>query len=130
MAELIELKSFSDSRGSLSVLEDFQIPFTIKRFFYIYDVDTSARGGHRHIATRQAAICLKGVCKIYCNNGRGQQAVYVMDTPAKCLLLEPEDWHQMFDFTPGTILLIAASTNFNQNDYVFEPYAGDTFLRP
>ena len=81
MAELIELKSFSDSRGSLSVLEDFQIPFTIKRFFYIYDVDTSARGGHRHITTRQAAICINGSCKIYCNNGKGHQTVYSMDTP-------------------------------------------------
>lgn len=82
MAELIELKSFSDSRGSLSVPEDFQIPFTIKRFFYIYDVDTSVRGCHRHIATRQAAICIKGGCKIYCNNGKGHQAVYSTNIPA------------------------------------------------
>ncbi|HLP53259.1 MAG TPA: FdtA/QdtA family cupin domain-containing protein [Chitinophagales bacterium] len=125
MAKLIELKSFSDKRGSLSVLEDFQIPFTIKRFFYIYDVDDSVRGGHRHQNTFQAAICIKGACKIYTNNGRGECLVFDLNTPARCLLLEPTDWHQMFDFTRGAILLVAASSNFDVNDYVFDKYEED-----
>ncbi len=127
MAVLLELKSFSDSRGSLSVLEDFQIPFQIKRFFYIYNVDNSNRGGHRHIQTLQAAICLKGNCKIYSNDGKGQKKVWNMDSPRKCLLLEPNDWHVMFDFTNDAILLVAANTNFNQSDYIFERYPDDTF---
>ena len=57
MPKLIEIKSFKDDRGSLTVLED-NIPFDIKRVFYIYDVDNSIRGNHRHHKTIQAAIDL------------------------------------------------------------------------
>ncbi len=127
MAGLIELNTFAKNNGSLSVLEDFQIPFKIRRFFYIYDADNSYRGGHRHKNTYQAAICLKGSCRIYNNNGTGQKEIFHLDAPEKCLLIAPEDWHVMFDFTPDAILLVVASTNFDEKDYIFEKYDGDTF---
>jgi hypothetical protein len=127
MARLIELKTFARNNGSLSVMEDFQIPFAIKRFFYIYHADHSYRGGHRHKNTIQAAICMNGSCKIYNNNGAGKKEIITLDAPDQCLLLEPEDWHAMFDFTGDAILLIVASTNFDENDYIFEKYEGDTF---
>ena len=63
MAEIIRLRTFTDQRGSLSVVED-EIPFPIRRVFYIYDVDDSVRGGHRHKKTIQAAICVKGSGRI------------------------------------------------------------------
>ena len=59
MAELIDLKTYTDRRGNLTVIEKV-IPFDIKRIFYIYGVDDSVRGGHRHHKTVQAAICLHG----------------------------------------------------------------------
>ena len=68
MAQIIDLKTFTDKRGNLTVIEKV-IPFDIKRVFYIYGVDDSKRGGHRHHKTRQAAICIKGACTIYNNNG-------------------------------------------------------------
>ena len=55
MAHIIHLKTFSEKRGNLSVIEN-EIPFDIKRIFYIYGVDDSVRGGHRHKTTVQAAI--------------------------------------------------------------------------
>jgi hypothetical protein len=58
MAELTDLKTFTDKRGNLTVIERI-IPFDVKRIFYIYGVDESVRGGHRHKTTVQAAICLK-----------------------------------------------------------------------
>ena len=61
MAELIDLKTYTDRRGNLTVIEKV-IPFDIKRIFYIYGVDDSVRGGHRHHKTVQAAICLQGHC--------------------------------------------------------------------
>lgn len=127
MAKLIALSTFSGANGSLSVLEDFQIPFAIKRFFYIYHVDDSYRGGHRHRNTFQAAICLTGSCQIYNNNGAGQTEVLFLDAPNKCLLLDPDDWHVMFDFSKDAILLVATSTNFDENDYIYEKYEGETF---
>ena len=61
MAYEIDLKTFTDKRGNLTVIEK-TIPFQIKRIFYIYGVDDSVRGGHRHHKTVQAAICLQGTC--------------------------------------------------------------------
>ena len=120
MARLIDLKTHTDKRGNLTVIEKV-IPFDIKRIFYIYGVDDSVRGGHRHHKTIQAAICLKGHCTIRNNNGKGE-AEFVLDHPGKCLILEPEDWHQMSNFSRDAILMVLASEYFAQEDYIYEPY--------
>jgi len=120
MARLLDLKTFTDDRGNLTVIEKV-IPFDIKRIFYIYGVNDSKRGGHRHKTTRQAAICLKGSCSIYNNDGK-KEDVFNLDFPNKCLLLEPHDWHTMDNFTPDAILMVLASEYFDPGDYIYEPY--------
>ena len=120
MAKLIDLKTFTDVRGNLTVVERI-IPFDIKRIFYIYGVDSSMRGGHRHKTTIQAAICLKGSCTIYNNNGT-KEDVFILDSPSKCLIIDPEDWHTMDNFSQDAILMVLASEYFDQNDYIFENY--------
>ena len=120
MANLLDLITFTDNRGNLTVIEKV-IPFEIKRIFYIYGVDNSIRGGHRHIKTRQAAICLKGKCVVKNNNGY-EKHEFLLNTPSKCLLLEPEDWHTMEQFTEDAILMVLASEEYNEADYIFEPY--------
>jgi hypothetical protein len=120
MAHLINLKTFTDSRGNLTVIEKI-IPFDIKRLFYIYGVDSSVRGGHRHVKTIQAAICLKGRCAIYNNDGFKEER-FLLDTPAKCLILKPEDWHEMYDFSPDAILMVLASEHFDEKDYIRDRY--------
>jgi dTDP-4-dehydrorhamnose 3,5-epimerase-like enzyme len=120
MAHLINLKTFTDERGNLTVIEKI-IPFDIKRIFYIYGVDGSVRGGHRHNKTIQAAICLKGSCRITNNNGTIAET-YLLDTPSKCLIIKPEDWHQMSDFTADAILMVLASEYFSTEDYIYEIY--------
>jgi hypothetical protein len=120
MAYLIDLKTFTDIRGNLTVIENV-LPFQIKRVFYIYGVDDSARGGHRHHETIQAAICIKGECKIFNNNGRIKE-VFHLNEPSVCLMLEPRDWHQMFDFSKDAILMVLASETFDENDYIFQEY--------
>ena len=121
MAYLIDLKSFTDNRGNLTVIEK-TVPFDIKRIFYIYGVDGSSRGGHRHKKTMQAAICIQGSCYINNNNGI-VGATFVLNRPDKCLIIEPDDWHTMTQFSPDAILMILASEYFDENDYIFEPYA-------
>jgi hypothetical protein len=120
LAHLIDLKTFTDVRGNLTVIERV-IPFDIKRIFYIYGVDDSVRGGHRHHKTVQAAICLTGSCKIINNNGLEQQE-FILDSADQCLILNPEDWHQMHEFTPNAILMVLASEFFDQHDYIYESY--------
>ena len=120
MAYTIDLKTFTDARGNLTVIENV-LPFPIKRIFYIYGVDYSERGSHRHHKTIQAAICIKGRCRIYNNDGRTEKTFY-LNTPSKCLILRPEDWHKMFNFTKNAILMVLASENFDEKDYIFEKY--------
>jgi dTDP-4-dehydrorhamnose 3,5-epimerase-like enzyme len=120
MANLIDLKTFTDKRGNLTVIEKV-IPFDIKRIFYIYGVDQSVRGGHRHKKTIQAAICIQGSCRINNNNGQKQES-FALDTPSKCLILQPEDWHTMSEFTPDAILMVLASEYFDSNDYIYDNY--------
>jgi dTDP-4-dehydrorhamnose 3,5-epimerase-like enzyme len=120
MAYLIDLKTFIDKRGNLTVIEK-TIPFEIKRIFYIYGVDDSLRGGHRHKTTIQAAICLRGSCRIYNNDGEVENYC-VLDKPSKCLILETSDWHTMDEFSPDAILMVLASEYFDQQDYIFESY--------
>lgn len=120
MAHLIDLKTFTDKRGNLTVIEE-AIPFDIKRIFYIYGVDESVRGGHRHKTTIQAAICIQGKCTISNNNNIISED-FILDSPSKCLILNPEDWHQMYAFSPDAILMVLASTPFDEGDYIYQPY--------
>ena len=120
MAQLINLKTFTDKRGNLTVIEKV-IPFDIKRLFYIYGVDSSVRGGHRHHKTIQAAISLKGSCTIYNNDGK-EENIFVLDSPSKCLIIEPKDWHKMYDFTLDAILMVLASEYFDDHDYIYQEY--------
>ena len=124
MAKLISLKTFTDQRGNLTVI-DRVLPFSIERVFYIYGVDDSRRGGHRHHITRQAAICIKGNCTIYNNNGIIEET-FELNSPDRCLLLEPEDWHVMYNFSPDAILMVFASHPFDDEDYIYEPYLSES----
>lgn len=120
MAHFISLKTFTDKRGNLTVIEKV-IPFDIKRIFYIYGVDDSVRGGHRHVKTIQAAICIKGSCVIASNDSQTKEQ-FVLNSPDKCLILEPKDWHQMHSFTEDAILMVLASEHFDPKDYIYDNY--------
>ena len=121
MARIIDLKTYTDERGNLTVIERI-LPFDIKRIFYIYGVDSSVRGGHRHRTTVQAAICLRGSCIIY-NDDNQRQEEFALLAPHQCLILEPSDWHQMYRFSPDAILMVLASEYFHQQDYIYERYS-------
>ena len=118
MAYFIKLKTFSDFRGSLTVIEKI-LPFDIKRVYYIYDIDNSERGHHAHKKTIQALIMLKGSCDVFV--GKTQESTkYKIDSPSKCLLLDPEDFHWMSNFSKNAVLLVLASEEFDKEDYIYE----------
>ena len=120
MFKLLNLQTIKDDRGILTVI-DKVLPFPIARVFYIYKVNNSERGGHRHIKTRQAAICITGRCDIHMDNGIYKEN-FILDSPDKCIIIEPEDWHTMSNFTPDAILLVFASEPFKKEDYIYEKY--------
>jgi len=122
MAYLIDIKTIADERGSLTVVEDRQLPFQIKRSFYLHDLKPNEqRGKHRHKKTIQAMICLQGSCKVYNHDGQKEE-LFTLDSPSKCLILEPKDWHYMQDFAPNTVLNVLSSDYFDKDDYIYEAY--------
>ena len=123
MANLLKLQTHNDARGNLTVINDIEkeLPFKVKRIFYIYQVDNSERGGHRHKKTFQAAICVNGSCTISNDDGI-QKEKFKLSSPSECLILEPKDWHTMNNFSENAVLLVFASESFDANDYIYEKY--------
>lgn len=120
MPQLINIPTFKDSRGDLTVIEKI-LPFEIKRVYYIYNCTDAERGGHRHKKTIQALICLNGSCTIECNNNKVKN-MFILSEPDKLLLLMPEDYHTMNNFSKDAILLVLASEYYNADDYINENY--------
>jgi wxcM domain protein len=119
MSKLILLPTFTDTRGSLSVIERL-LPFDIKRVYYMYQCKLK-RGGHRHLKTTQALIAVSGNCSVYTNNGI-EKNTYILNSPDQCLILEPEDWHYMDKFSKDCVLLVLASEYFDKSDYIDKEY--------
>jgi dTDP-4-dehydrorhamnose 3,5-epimerase-like enzyme len=122
MASLLTLKSAQSQDGFLSVFEHL-MPGSIERVYFIYGVpDESVRGGHMHRQTWQGLICLNGSCKIYIQESPEKDYVVDLDSPSKCLLLKPSDWHEMYEFSEGSILIVLANKNYDPEDYIDTPY--------
>lgn len=116
---LIELPTFADSRGALTVV-DRTLPFPVVRSYWIYDSDGQVRGGHRHRHCRQALVAINGEVSIHMNDGVVREDV-VLNRPNLCLLVEPKDWHTM-NFGPGAVLLVMSSHHYDRNEYIDTPY--------
>lgn len=116
MANLISVEIHSDERGSLGVVED-QVPFAIKRVFYIFGAH-GVRGGHRHLVTSMALISVVGSCAVQVKRSNRSES-YALDSPSKLLILEPEDWHTMQEFSNDCVLLVLASHGYDKSDYAY-----------
>jgi dTDP-4-dehydrorhamnose 3,5-epimerase-like enzyme len=118
-SKLIEIQELGDERGLLAVLQSSKnIPFNIQRVFYIYGTKEGVRRGfHAHYKTRQALISVSGSCKVFLDNLKRTTDV-TLDNPTKMLILEPNDWHEMYDFSSDCVLLVLASHLYDSEDYI------------
>jgi mannose-6-phosphate isomerase-like protein (cupin superfamily) len=115
----LNLPTFADPRGSLTVLEN-ALPFTVARTYWIYGADGQTRGGHRHTHTRQALIALSGEVSIYMNDGITVETIQLCK-PNQCLIVEPKDWHTM-TFGKGAVLVVMSSHPYDRSEYIDTPY--------
>lgn len=118
----IALKNFyshGDSRGQLIALEQLNdVPFEIKRVYYIYDTLPEVRRGfHAHKKLEQLLICTSGSCKVLLDDGK-KKVVVNLDCPTKGLFVSGCVWREMFDFSPGAVLLVLASDYYDESDYI------------
>ncbi|MGG3284299.1 sugar 3,4-ketoisomerase [Paenibacillus solani] len=118
-SRIIPLKQLGDERGLLTVLEEnITIPFEIKRVYYIYGTEEGvSRGMHAHYKTRQVLIAVSGSCTILLDD-LSRKTEVILDDPNKALLLEPNDWHEMYNFSPDCVLLVLASHFYDSEDYI------------
>ena len=115
----IDFQKHGDDRGSLVVAEyEKEIPFLVKRIYYIYDVsDDKRRGFHSHKNLRQVYIAIHGSLKVMLDDGEKQETV-LLDDPAKGLYIGHNVWREIFDFSQDAVLLVLASEKFSESDYI------------
>ena len=108
-----------DDRGQLISLEEFKdIPFDIKRVYYMYDTaDGVVRGKHAHKSLQQILICISGSCKILLDNGT-EKKVVMLEKPYEGLYVTNSMWREMFDFSPNAVLMVLASEVYDEADYI------------
>ena len=119
LINLVNLPSFGDERGNLIAIEsDQSIPFQIKRLYYIFGTQPGvARGFHAHYNLKQVAICVKGSCRMILDDGQHREEVW-LDTPNKGLLIGDLIWREMHDFSDDCVLLVLASEQYDETDYI------------
>lgn len=108
-----------DDRGQLVAVEtNKDIPFAVKRVYYIYDTLPQVRRGfHAHRNLQQVLICVHGSCKIHLDNGY-EQAEVLLDRPDEGLYISNDMWREMYDFSEGAVLLVLASEYYDESDYI------------
>jgi hypothetical protein len=116
---LIQLRQFRDRRGNLSVVESLvDVPFEIKRVFFLYDVPSGeSRGAHAHRELQQVLVCLGGSFSVETNNGVQTQR-FELNRPWLALLIPPWVWASEVDFSPGSTCLVLCSDVYRESDYI------------
>ncbi len=116
---VVELPIVHNQSGNISVLENQQnIPFDIKRIYYLYDVPMGAeRGGHGHYELQQYVVAASGSFTFVLDDGKNKKEVF-LNHPNKALHIKPGIWREMKDFSSGSVCLVLASMEYTENDYI------------
>ncbi|MGR5116737.1 sugar 3,4-ketoisomerase [Photobacterium damselae] len=119
LIKLIEFNQLGDDRGGLVSLEQNKnIPFDIKRVYYIFDTkEDVARGFHAHKDLQQVAICVKGSCRFILDNGAQRESI-ILDKPNMGLFIDSMMWREMHDFSDDCVLMVIANHHYDEADYI------------
>lgn len=119
-AQMLEFSQNGDERGYLVAVEgNKDIPFDIARIFYIYGSDPDVvRGQHANRRTQFVLINVAGSCKVKVLDGKGNEAVFVLNRPHTGIYLPTMVWKDMYDFSEDSVLLCLASEHYDATEYV------------
>lgn len=117
--KFIPLQAHGDDRGSLIALEEgINIPFSVKRVYYLFNTkDGVRRGYHAHKTLKQVAIVVRGSCRFVLDDG-WEKVEVLLDNPAKGLLIESFMWREMYDFSDDCVLMVLADQLYDESDYI------------
>ena len=109
---MVKLQTIRDARGNITVIE--RLPFPIRRVYYLHGIEPGAsRGGHSHRALRRLFVAVAGAFTIEVDG-----LPIRMDDPAQGLYIDPLQWIDLYDFTPGAVCLVLASEEYKEADYI------------
>jgi len=125
--KLIPLQAHGDDRGSLIALEEENnIPFEIKRVYYMFNTkDGVRRGLHAHRKLKQVAIAVRGSCRFVLDDGL-ERVEILLDNPGQGLLIDSCMWREMYDFSKDCVLMVLADSHYDESDYIRDY---DEFMR-
>ncbi len=119
-AQMLEFSECGDERGHLVVVEAMKdILFDIKRIFYMYGSDTTVvRGQHANKKSEFVLINVSGQSKVRVKDGKGNEAVFVLNRPHTGIYLPRMIWKDMYDFSEDSVLLCLASEHYDAEEYI------------
>ena len=119
MKNVLNFDVFGDDRGALiSLEENINVPFEIKRVYFIFNTnDGISRGFHAHKDLEQVALCVKGSCRLVLDNGKSRESI-ILDSPNKGIYIDNSKWREMHDFSEDCVLLVLASKVYDESDYI------------
>ena len=120
LAQMLEFSQKGDDRGHLVIVEGMEdIPFDIKRIFYIFGSDQDVvRGQHANRYSEFVLINVAGTSKVKVKDGKGNETVYSLNRPHTGIYLPKMIWKDMYDFSEDSVLLCLASTHYDPNEYI------------
>lgn len=115
---LIDIPKIHDAKGNLSFVEGDLIPFAIKRVYYLYDIPShSEREGNAHKSQQKFLVALSGSFEIVLRDGKDERVV-TLNRPNLGLYIPSGIWREMRNFSSGSVCLVVASENFDEDDYI------------
>lgn len=116
---ILEFNTVHNRSGNITFVENSQnIPFDIKRVYYLYDVPAGAeRGGHAHKELSQLIIAASGSFDIIVDDGNNKK-IFELNRPYYGLLIVPGVWREIVNFSAGAICLVLASHKYDEGDYI------------
>jgi dTDP-4-dehydrorhamnose 3,5-epimerase-like enzyme len=118
---IIELNKVHNRSGNLTAIEgNTDIPFAVRRIYYLYDVPGGAeRGGHAHKNLQQLIVAASGCFDIVLDDGKNRKVVE-LNRPYYGLYIVPGIWREIINFSSGAICLVLASHIYDIDDYIRE----------
>lgn len=117
--KIIDLRKIHDARGNLTPIEgNSDVPFDIKRVYYLYDVPGGeSRGAHAHKQLFQLIIAASGSFSVTLDDGTNRKS-FNLNRSYYGLLVVPGIWRELDDFSSGAVLLCLASEHYEAADYI------------
>jgi hypothetical protein len=118
---LLHLKQIGDRNGHITTVNNnVEIPFVVKRIFYLYDIPGGeSRGAHAHKECHQFLVAASGSFEVLLDDGITKRQVLI-NRPDLGLHIPPGIWASEINFASGSICLVLASQEYNENDYLRE----------